>query len=486
MVIRTFFDKNNTIIYNDLTNTGKNPITELFYGGNVGGETYSRFLFHFDETRLRDLYQNYTICDLSKLTHKIRMTNTGAFDTDLLGTSTCSGKKRACSFDLMLFQLEEDWDEGNGYDYGACSYLSPCASSIATCPSNWAEAKTNTPWNEYGAYSGSSSAITITSQHFEEGNENIEFDVTDVVNAIITGDTNYGFGIGFPSTYEALATNDLEYVGFFTRHTQTFYEPFLESIYDNPIRDDRANFYLDKVNKLYLYSNIGGEPTMLDHLPDLTITDGNGDVITTYSSDTLSCSGITMTGSVVSNVTCVSRGVYSAEVFIPSSDYPDGDCIDFTDTWSDICINGIQRPDVELSFIIKDPSGYYNIGDNDELPKKYGFKVTGIKQGENIKRGDVRRVNISAKIPYTVNQTEIIDNLQYRLYVKEGKNQYTVIDFQDVNRTYNSNYFYIDTASLIPNTYYLDVKVESHNEVTTLSEALSFDIVSQVELRKSQ
>jgi hypothetical protein len=486
MVIRTFFDRNNTIIYNDLTNTGKNPVAELFYGGSVGDETYSRFLFHFDENRLRELYANHTLCDLSKLTHKIKMTNTGSFDTDLLGKSTCGGKDRACSFDLILFQINQDWDEGNGYDFGSCAFLSPSSASIATCPSNWADAQTNIPWSEYGTYSGSSSAVTITSQHFEEGNENLEMDVTEIVNGIITGDTNYGFGIGFPSNLEALATDDLQYVGFFTRHTQTFYEPFLESVYDNPIRDDRANFYMDKVNKLYLYSNIGGEPTSLDNLPELTITDAFGDVITTYSSDTLNCSGTTLTGSVVSNVTCVSKGVYSADVFIPSSAYPEGDCTDFTDTWSNICINGVKRPDVELDFIIKDPSGYYNIGNNDELPKKYGFKVTGIKQDESIKRGDVRRVNVTAKIPYTINQSEIIDNLEYRLYVKEGQNQFTVIDFQDVNRAFNSNYFYIDTASLIPNKYYIDVKVKSHNEVTTLSEALSFNIVSQSESRISQ
>ena len=35
MVIRTFFDKNNTIQYNDMTNTGLNPVTELYYGGGV-------------------------------------------------------------------------------------------------------------------------------------------------------------------------------------------------------------------------------------------------------------------------------------------------------------------------------------------------------------------------------------------------------------------------------------------------------------------
>jgi hypothetical protein len=52
--------------------------------------------------------------------------------------------------------------------------------------------------------------------------------------------------------------------------------------------------------------------------------------------------------------------------------------------------------------------------------------------------------------------------------------------------TNNTNYFLIDTQSLIPNTYYLDIKVESNLEVNTVKEVISFDIVSQSDLRVSQ
>jgi hypothetical protein len=93
---------------------------------------------------------------------------------------------------------------------------------------------------------------------------------------------------------------------------------------------------------------------------------------------------------------------------------------------------------------------------------------------------------VSTRIPYTVNQTQKIDRLVYRLYVKEGKNEYTVIDYQPLEMTPNTNYFLLDTQSLIPNTYYLDVKYESNLEVSTNKEVLKFDIVSQVELRISQ
>ena len=61
-----------------------------------------------------------------------------------------------------------------------------------------------------------------------------------------------------------------------------------------------------------------------------------------------------------------------------------------------------------------------------------------------------------------------------------------MIDFQDVEMTNNNNYFLIDTGSLIPGIYYLDVKVESNLEVSTNKEVLKFEIVSQSDLRISQ
>ena len=61
MTFKTYFDKNNTILYNQFTNTGLNPITELVYGGINTGNThniFSRFLLHFDLTKVIELQDN--------------------------------------------------------------------------------------------------------------------------------------------------------------------------------------------------------------------------------------------------------------------------------------------------------------------------------------------------------------------------------------------------------------------------------------------
>jgi hypothetical protein len=158
----------------------------------------------------------------------------------------------------------------------------------------------------------------------------------------------------------------------------------------------------------------------------------------------------------------------------------------YNDVWSDISINGISRPDVSLDFALKSSTEYYNIGSSDSLPKKTAVSISGIQNNEKIKRGDIRKVIVSARIPYTVEQSQLIDDIKYRLYVKEGKPELTVIDFQPVEMTNNNFYFLLDTASLIPNTYYLDILVTSNLEVTTLKSVLQFDIVNQVDLRKGQ
>ena len=467
MVIRTYFDKSNTIISNSIANTGLNPVGELFYGGYDGIEKFSRHLFHFDETRLKELYNNGTFTDLTKLKHTLRLTNTASFDTGLLN-GTMEAKDRASSFDLILFKISQDWDNGVGYDYEV-PILANGDYLYSTQPSNWVNPKIGYNWiGGTGVYSGSPSGITVTTQHFDKGNENIEMDITNYVNGILTGNTNYGLGIAFARGYELINTTALQYVGFFTNNTQTFYEPFIETIYENHIKDDRNNFYLDKNNKLYLYVNIAGNPTNLDQIPTVNIYDYNGDFFTGYSS---------------SDVTHVTKGVYSIDILVPTNGNIE---TMYNDIWSDIVINGVNRPDISLNFVVKDSMEYYNIGTNDMLPKKVAVNIAGIRNQENIKRGDIRRVIVSARIPYTVEQTQNIDELKYRLYVKEGNRELTVIDFQPVEMANNYYYFLLDTPSLIPNTYYLDVLVTSNLEVTTLKNVCQFNIVNQVELRHGQ
>ena len=139
----------------------------------------------------------------------------------------------------------------------------------------------------------------------------------------------------------------------------------------------------------------------------------------------------------------------------------------------------MDRTNVTLDFEIKDDETYFDLGTNVNDPLEYYMSVSGIKSGEKIKRGDIRKVFASARKPFTTNEIDVIDGLQYRLYVKEGNTEVTVIDWMDINRTFDTNYFLIDTSWMIPNIYYVDVKLTSGQEVRTYSNSLKFEIVNQ-------
>lgn len=465
MVIRTFFDKNNTILNNQFTNTGLNPITQLYYGGALGEERYTRYIFHFDETRLKSLYSGGTFTDLSKLKHTLKMVNTGAFDTRLLN-GMMADKDRASSFDLIVFKVNQDWDNGVGYDYEVPTTLIG-DTAYSTGPSNWVEAKTGVFWdNGPGVYSGDPTSIIVGTQHFDKGNENINIDITDYVNSIITGETNYGLGVAFDRSYELMNTSTLQYVGFFTRNTQTFYEPYVETIYSNQIKDDRDNFFLDKNNKLYLYVNVNGNPTNLDTLPTVEVFDNEGNLFSAYTNN---------------DVKHITLGVYSIEILVETTSNNVETM--YNDVWSNISINGVTRPNISLDFVVKDSFGYYSIGNNSSLPKKVALNLSGIKNKEKIKRGDIRKILVSSRIPYTVEQNQILTDLKYRIYVTEGRTQLTVIDWQPIEMANNNHYFLLDTESLIPNTYYIDLQSISNLEITTLTNVCEFEIISQVELK---
>lgn len=109
---RSYFEKNNTVLKKSYVNTAKNPTTEIFYGS-----LYSKFIFKVDLTDLKDKVDNGDLVIGAQTKHYLKMTNTVIGDSKLIGQSTGSGRNRATSFDLIVFEVPEFWDEGVGFDY---------------------------------------------------------------------------------------------------------------------------------------------------------------------------------------------------------------------------------------------------------------------------------------------------------------------------------------------------------------------------------
>jgi hypothetical protein len=480
----SYFSKNNTIVSNSLTNTGRNPVTELFYGALPTIQYpngYSRFIFDLDLSLLREKINDGTIttsCD-DNLTHTLRMVNTSTFDIELLNTSTSQGRMRATSFDLILFRIPpvlnssepQTWDEGVGYDFADLIYeYNNFDRNFSTRPSNWSGSTTITNWSQPGIYNNKNTGVfnfdelvIVDIQHFEFGNENISFDMTNEINDLLNGyiDGFSGWGIAYKPQLENLTglTDNYE-VQFFTRHTQTFYEPFLETNYDDLIEDDRNSFSLGKVNKLYLYLYEDGNPINLDVLPTVTISDSNGSPILGLS-----------------NLSACQRtkGVY--EVIIPPLIGYKTPCM-FYDIWSNIILNGFSLPNITNDFTLHPLKKSIQIGTTSVDPKVYGFDFYGIKQDEKVYNSDIRKVGVVIKQAYTTNKLLPNVDAYYRIYVREGQTEVQVQDWTKINKTPNEYYFIFDTRDKIPNEYYVDMKVISSGEINTYKKQIKFQIVN--------
>jgi hypothetical protein len=482
---KSYFDKSNTIIYNSYTNTARNPIVELFFGrvDNLSVPIgYSRYIFNIDLTNLQTKISEGIISTgctgFSNITHKLKMTNTSFFDKELLNDKTSQGRRRATSFDLILFRIPQNqqWDMGVGYDYYDFGITNLNDKSFSDRSSNWFQRTTLSGWSTNGIYdntnssSGTSvnySALTIIdTQHFELGNEDIEFDMTNEINSRLSGGTTgvTGYGIAYlPQIENISGMTENYFVGFFSPYTQTFYEPYLETTYDDLILDDRNNFYDSFNNKLYLYVYENGTPINLDSNPTVDILNLDGDPVVGFTSLT----------------TClVTKGVYKVDINGLTSDSTP--CL-FTDVWKNLVIGGSSLDNIENEFAVLSKTNKYNIGTKTESPKLFGFSFDGIKQNEKVFNTDVRKVNVTIKQAYSTATVLKGVKAYYRIYVREGANtEVQVQDWTEINRTTDGYYFVFDTRDKIPNEYFIDIKVVSDRNIDTYKRELQFQIVNKL------
>lgn len=480
----SYFSRNNTLISNSFVNTGRNPVMELFYGdgGLINPIGFTRFIFDLNLDLLKEKINDgvvSTSCS-QNTKHILRMKNTSYFDKDFLNGETSKGRLRATSFDLILFRIPyvdldpdkpQTWDEGVGYDYYDLDTNIVNDKSYSDRPSNWYQTTTIGVWEQPGIYDNKNgglfpySGLTIVdTQHFEFGNEDIEFDMTSEINNLLNGGIPncVGWGIAYLPDVENLSGTTGSYsTGFFTRHTQTFYEPYLETTYDDLIEDSRNSFSLGKANKLYLYSYDNGDFQNLDSPPTVSITDSSGAII----------------DGLENLPTCQkTKGVY--EVTIPPLLGYKTPCI-FNDVWGGIALNGFVLPDIYNEFVVYPIQKNMQIGTTTNEPSVYGFDFFGIKQDEKILNTDLRKVGVIIKQAYTASKQLPNVTAEYRVYVREGQTEVQVQDWTKLNRTPNEYYFMFDTRDKIPNEYYIDLKVTSSGEINTYKRTIKFQIVNK-------
>ena len=311
---------------------------------------------------------------------------------------------------------------------------------------------TDTLEKQLSRYNIGENSIVIGKQHFDIGCEDVSIDITDTFNKFISGELlNHGIGIAFAPTFEYDKGEMENYVGLLTNRTNSFFEPYIETIYLDSIKDDRQNFVLGRLNRLYLYANIGGDLVNLDELPTCSIGD------TEYE------------------VKQASKGIYYIEVKLPVNSYTSPTML--YDVWDNLIYNGERLNPVEMEFTTRNYSSFFQLGSQTPEPPEFTPTVYGINDSEQIKRGDLRKVCFLFKKDYAKNTAIFVDDVEVRLYVMDGTAQVDVTPYLETNRAFTDTYIMVDTSMLIPNTYYMDVKVKYGMKMIEHHDVLHFTIV---------
>lgn len=462
MITHTFVNKCNTIIKGSDLNTGLNPVAELNVGSLV-----TRIILNFD---LSNIYKSIIDNEIntSNLKHILKMTNCGSINLPLFNenvTINNFNKKRANSFDIIAFEIPFDWDEGRGFDYYGDN-LKETHYITSKDGSNWFKSKNLVEWDENGIYNNSTllyeyekylngeSSIIIAKQHFDNGTENLELDLTNFINLKLNNKKSiHGIGIAFSPKYE-LETKDDRFISFFTNHTNTFFLPYLETINSDAVLDNRYNFHLGYDNKLYFFVTENGEYINLDEVPSCFIDNKE------YS--------VKQNG----------KGVYYVEVKFKKDDVEPYTIL--YDTWTNLKLNGELLNDVEMEFVVLPMDNKVSFGHLSKNTNKIIPQLSGINDKERIKIGNTYEVFVDFIEEYSYGKKMIPLSSEYRIYIKENDREIDVYEYQPIETRGTSNSFIINSSEMVPNNYHIDIKIKQGRNISIHENVLEFTITNNI------
>lgn len=230
------------------SNMGASDIVEVFsiYGQATSGSSERcRAFFEFDVEQIASDRDADLLPDSGSVSFYLRAFNAPHAQT------------LPRQYTLQVLPLSSSWTEGIGLDMETYNDEGEA---------NWLSCSLNTAWTSEGGDFLDSPAFE---QYFDEGDEDLEIDITQLVEAWIEESTeNNGVVVKLSGSLED-GTEERSYYTkrFFARGTEFFYkQPVIEARWDASRADDRGNFYLsssmlsaeDNENRLYLYNYVRG------------------------------------------------------------------------------------------------------------------------------------------------------------------------------------------------------------------------------------
>ncbi|MFW5847376.1 MAG: hypothetical protein ACOCVF_00455 [bacterium] len=427
-IFRTYFTKNNVISSINYNNFAKNPVAEISHYSQNGESILTRYIFDIDIENIKNRLDEMDLGENINVKHVLKLTNTVRYSGDVPQYSYSKNIERAKSSDLELVSVNEDWDEGNGYTFTFNK------STKLGDGSNWVNKRTNIEWLAQGYYIDQLSE-QIGTYHFDTGNENFEMDVTDYVANRVSGNTiSQGLMLKFTDEYENAVTDKIKSIAYHTKYTNTVYEPFVETIIDDEIQDDRTNFHRDKYQKLYLNLNLKPDDTFT--VNRVKIIDYENKIYDSITTD---------------QIIKVNKNNYYVNALIDSNIIPDH--VICYDVWEGVMNERSFRHSNEF-YIQPDLNKFINQHNNINA---YDIKIVGLGENETISNGKTLNIHLLIRNFYDYYEDLVA---KYRLYFNVG-NQYEVDVIPLTNFNKNNGRFFInlDTSWLIPNRYVLEYMI---------------------------
>ena len=234
------------------------------------------------------------------------------------------GQTLPSNFTLLVKGVSGSWDEGDGLDMEDYTDLGY---------SNWVSASSTAGWTSAG---GDYHASPVFSQTFEVGTENLEVNVSSLVEQWLAGTKpNHGFGVFLTSSQENDTTRSYYTKKFFSRTSEFFFKkPVLEARFNATVKDNRGNFFYssslapaaDNLNTIYLQNTIRGRLANIPSIGtgNIYVSIFSGSTAPTGSALTLVADGtnVTVGSPTVVTGTYVSTGIYKATFAITAAATP--------------------------------------------------------------------------------------------------------------------------------------------------------------------
>jgi hypothetical protein len=368
-------------------------------------------------------------------------------------------------FTLNVAAASQSWTQGTGVD--TVNYTDLGAS-------NWINATSTTAWTNQGGDFLTGSGYYVGSQYFIEGTENLEVDVTSLVEQQIGGTIgSYGFGVFLTSSLEAATTSYYTKKFFASGSEYFFYRPVLEARWNSALQDDSNNFYLSSsladadsnINKLYLYNVIKGQ---LKNIPSV----GTGSIyLTVHTASGAPAIQNAVTGG------WISTGIYSASIVYTGS----------ATTIYPVWFSGSVQFHTGSAITVKTFDSSENFETND-----YYCKITNLKTNYTSNENPSFRLYVRQRdwqpTIYTVAnanpETLAVKKIYYKIFrivdnyevipYGTGSQQETLLSYDK-----NGNYFNLDMSMFEPGySYGIKFLINiNDNEYKEQSEVFKFRVV---------